>query len=344
MMDVNDEFEELREGEDVRIHPLAGERATDSSWDVEPIELATEWDGAESLRIDDVVDDGWAALEQRHDDARREEAQEKARQQVEDAYEHPVGGRSERRPDIVEVDYTLPSEDLELGFDADHLNQHVEVWTHTGEPGHMKPVGGEAPGAGDRGDAIPDATGYKREVAAYDVDCLLGLGVVPETVAVDDPVHGLASLQADAPIEGRPPSEYGSVDVDRMAVIDYVLGNTDRHDHNVRTQENGRPAAIDNGFALPTSDEVPIKSNFVAERLCIALDEGLVEELRAVDSADLQALLRRDGIEEPAVAGCIERFHEVQQNGVITGEAWDGDFVDGRGCTVDRPSPAGRRP
>ncbi len=265
----------------------------------------------------------------------REQAVQAARDAVHDAHENPASDRwPDRGPEFVEAGYARSDADDALGFASDHANQHLEVVTDDGRIAHLKPALGEHPDAAGRGDVTPPGTGWKREVAACDADRLMGLGVVPETVAVDDPESGRASLQDDAPGFARPLSQYEAEDVDRMAVLDYVVGNTDRHGANFRTQGDGRPAAIDNGYAFPTSPEVPIKSDFVVQRLDTPLSDEVVASVQACDPADLQAMLRRDGIEESAIAGCITRLHEVQDNGMITGDAWSGGIVTSRNTVV----------
>lgn len=60
-----------------------------------------------------------------------------------------------------------------------------------------------------------------------------------------------------------------------MAVLDYVLANSDRHDDNYRTQPDGRPAGIDNGYCLPRDGEDGIRSDFVADALGQPLQPAL---------------------------------------------------------------------
>jgi len=252
-----------------------------------------------------------------------------SRDMVEAAYEQ----QESRQPEFADVAYEKPSDDDALGFAADeHVSQVIEVEMPDGEPAYLKPAAGEDPDAAGRGDITPAGTGWKREVAACEVDRMLGLEVVPETVAVNDAIDGPASLQENAPYDALDPhDQYLPEDFDRMAVLDYVTANTDRHESNCRTQIDGRPAAIDNGYSFPTSSDVPIKSGFVSDRIDSPLNAEVLRQVRSADARKLRDTLQELGIEASAVEGCVERLQEVQREGRITGEAWGGGFVDGRG-------------
>ena len=217
--------------------------------------------------------------------------------------------------------------DLE-NVDGSHSNTVYDVWLADGSHGYLKPETGETPYL--RGTAIPEGQEWRREVATCHVDRALGLGVVPETVARHEADLGIenASLQAEAPREGKPYEEYSELDRQKMAVLDYVVANTDRHHLNYKTQDSGRPAAIDNGLALPENDSEGIRSQWVADAIGKPLDESLVMQIRDVDERQLADTLKKDGISKYSVDGLIQRLHEVQR-GAITGDAWRGEIYGG---------------
>jgi hypothetical protein len=217
----------------------------------------------------------------------------------------------------------------DVGGASSHINQVYRVELADGRRGYLKPEAGEdvAPRPG----AIPEASQWRREVAAYEFDQMAGLGLVPETVRRQEDEFGLGvgSLQREAPIVPVPYHEYSAVDRQSMAVLDYTLGNLDRHDMNYRTSGDGRPAAIDNGLCLPENADEGIRSQWVADCLGQELDVDLVERLRQVDTVDLTKRLQEVGISDTAIAGMQLRLAEVRQ-GFLTGQAWRGEIYDGR--------------
>lgn len=85
----------------------------------------------------------------------------------------------------------------------------------------------------------------EREVAAYEVDQALGLGVVPPTSMRKDGMVQEFVTQDDDSITD-PDSVYGA------AILDIMIGNTDRHSGNYLVR-NGKFVAIDHGLSFPDS-------------------------------------------------------------------------------------------
>ncbi len=296
------------------------EMAADGWQEAPEIEAATPDEDVGSDTSDDLSADAQG----------REVDVEAARAEVADAYE------GQPKPmDFADVSYQIADGGEGVGFEPDHANRVIEVQMPDGEPGFLKPATGEDVGAAGRGDCIPDGTAWRREVAAFEVDSMLGLGVVPETVAVQDPAFGEASLQDYAPygqLEVR--DDYEPDDIDRMAILDYVAGNTDRHANNYLTQIDGRPAAIDNGYSFPIGNDVPLKSDFIVDRLGRPLSEEVLSGVRSVDLAEFRDNLDQCGIEAKAIEGAVARLEEVQRDGKITGASWNGQVRDGFGRLV----------
>jgi hypothetical protein len=211
---------------------------------------------------------------------------------------------------------------------GDHSNEVFIVRLANGSDAFLKPESGERPDL--RLDGIPNKSEWKREVAACDVDRAIGFGLVPDTVARDESERGIgnASLQRAAPNEGLPYEAYSEKDRQEMAVLDYLLANTDRHHGNYLTSSEGRPAAIDNGLSLPENDNDGIRSQWVADQLDQSLNPELISDLQRVDEISLINKLRVDGISSEAIRGLRNRLHEVQR-GQITGEAWRGEIYGG---------------
>ncbi len=202
---------------------------------------------------------------------------------------------------------------------------------------------------------IPFGAGHLayREQAAYRVDEALGFGRVPPTTVADGP-YGLGSNQIwvhsgpahpvtlveDLSPEQRATLEikaglrhlitgYPRVQCEQMAVLDYVIGNTDRHLGNYRTGRHGEIVAIDHQLSFPESPDprIGIRSGFVKQFLDVELSEEVMAQVRAVDLDRLRAALLDSKISEKAVDGALARLVEIRTHGKITGAAWPGEFT-----------------
>jgi hypothetical protein len=151
-----------------------------------------------------------------------------------------------------------------------------EVDFTDGTQGVFKPINGER----SNRPHIPAGEQAYREVAASRLDEELGFGLVPTTTLREagPPTEGLGSVQRFVPgLDARDVTKYQVVEQERMAVLDYVIANTDRHKGNWRTAFQDKPrtafqdklftdrglVAIDHGDAFPTGATDPIKSDFV---------------------------------------------------------------------------------
>lgn len=129
-------------------------------------------------------------------------------------------------------------------------------------------------------------------------------------------------------LDGFEVGSYPRVQEERMAVLDYVTANTDRHANNYRTATGDRLVAIDHGYTFPTGTADPIRSSFVTTYLGRELSVEVVDVVRAADPERVRAVLRGSGLGDNAIDGALERLREVQANGRITGESWRGAIAD----------------
>ncbi|MEK7733774.1 MAG: hypothetical protein AAB318_06155 [Planctomycetota bacterium] len=107
-----------------------------------------------------------------------------------------------------------------------------------------------------------------REAIAYQIDRIIGLGLVPKTVVIDDTINNVrydGSIQEwihDAKdgyaIEKFTPEE--KKDFDRLRIFDFVIGNSDRHLGNALFTSDGKLHAIDHNASLIISSEDDILS------------------------------------------------------------------------------------
>jgi hypothetical protein len=210
-----------------------------------------------------------------------------------------------------------------------------------------------------------------REVAAYRVDEALGFGRVPPTTIVEKGPYGPGSNQVwilsspgrvwaawcrrtateqEASTTAwrnsssgeeraaiyeewlRPNKEYPQVQREQMAVLDYVIANTDRHWNNYRTGRDGEIVAIDHALSFPESPDprYGIRSDFVREFHNKELCAEVVDSARAVDMDRLRTALLDTGLSDTAVEGALDRLMEIRTHGKITGENWPGEILGAR--------------
>lgn len=240
-----------------------------------------------------------------------------ARQAVEGAL---LEAERSAQPITPELEFT----DIDQNHEGHNAVFRLEL--ANGEVGWFKPMAGEDAIDGWR-QGIPDESGWKREVAAFQLDDALGLGVVPETTGGTYDGLGVGSIQRDVPRRSMGWHEYSDADIDRMAIFDYISGNSDRHSDNYRTDVDGGPKATDNGFCFPESSIDGIKSDFVVARLNQPLDDALLTQLRATDDFHVSQILETSGVGKLAAEGVLERLREIRSNGMITGRCWTGRIV-----------------
>ncbi len=107
-----------------------------------------------------------------------------------------------------------------------------------------------------------------REAIAYQIDRIIGLGLIPKTMVIDDTINNVrydGSIQDwihDAKdgyaIEKFTPEEKKGLD--RLKIFDFVIGNSDRHLGNVLFTTDGKLHAIDHNASLIISSEDDILS------------------------------------------------------------------------------------
>lgn len=251
----------------------------------------------------------------------------------------------------LEVDKPRP---LSGGFGANFLGRSIGGGHSVYKPSYLETLLGTKSGKPLRY-GIPRGGGHlaAREQAAFRVDEALRFGRIPPT-AVTNGAYGPGSnqlwvystvsypkaAQLSLPRHERPSAapklrklnaRYPRTQREQMAVLDYVIGNTDRHLNNYRTGPEGDIVAIDHGLTFPESPDprYGIRSDFVAEFHHVPLGDEVMRHVRAVDVEQLRIGLLDSGLSEKAVRGALDRLGEIRDNGMITGEKWPGEINPG---------------
>lgn len=315
-MSTNEFTEATDDREDVTDQPRHSRANDDWAWgDVGAPVQATQ----EFPRFSTAVEDSPDASDNTSADAERALAKERG-----DRFHRGFEDDEARRVELALV--PIQRAESVTHAEAVHVDCVYRVQLQDGRTGYLKPQQGELPDL--RPGDIPEGSRYLREVAACELDRLLLLHVVPDTVPRNEDDFGEASLQAEVPYEARPYDEYLPLDRQRMAVLDYVMANSDRHEDNYRTTADGRPAAIDNGCSFPELDNGLIVSSFVTDALGQPLDCNLLADLRGADRGDLAQELEDHRLAKSAVDGVLARLDEICTDGMITGRTWRGLICD----------------
>lgn len=167
------------------------------------------------------------------------------------------------------------------------------------------------------------------EIFAYELAKLFFNGVVPETQIVCIPRIGCGSAmrKVSGIAAGRVDGLHGYFhsgpeilqDLASMCILDYVIGNTDRHPGNWFLQNNGRIAAIDNGFAgrdMTMSLQEILQPADVAE---IQQDEELWPKLLL----EMAKIVKQASVGAEAVRSLAERVGLKSEQAIATVKLWE---------------------
>lgn len=145
---------------------------------------------------------------------------------------------------------------------------------------------------------------YKSEIAAYELDKLLGLNMVPVVVErrIDSDLgaavlwlDGVRSWEAVLPL---PKPATWDRQIARMKLVDDLIGNSDRNKGNLLVDADWHIYLIDHSRAFATEVKLPQELQNIDRRLwerMLSLDEaGLKTSMgQWLDARQIQALLRR---------------------------------------------------
>ena len=181
-----------------------------------------------------------------------DDAKKEAKENVETLYKEPTKKETATTRTIKPEESKLSSDKLKTKSDLGGGVNETLI-TSDGVKGVFKPVDGERPFLRE---SIEAGTYYKKEVAAYRIDSIMGFDMVPPTIirTVEGNVgsHQLFMKGykcwdiADIAWKNAVSLESKR----RMRLLDYILGSEDRHTMNFMVNNKGKMAAIDNGLSL----------------------------------------------------------------------------------------------
>ena len=159
---------------------------------------------------------------------------------------------------------------------------------------------------------------YKSEIAAYELDKLLGLNMVPVVVerrvnndlgAAIMWVEGVRSWESVQPL---PKPATWTFQLARMKMFDDLISNSDRNKGNLIVDADWHIFLIDHSRAFVTESKLPQELQNIDRKLwdkMLALDEATLKTSMGewLDTRQLQALLRRRDLMKKKVDALVAK-------------------------------------
>lgn len=124
-----------------------------------------------------------------------------------------------------------------------------------------------------------------REAIVYQIDKIVGLGLVPKTMVIDDTINNVrydGSIQTwirnamdGYQIDKFTPDE--KKNYERLRIFDFVIGNSDRHLGNVLFTVDGKMYAVDHNACLIISNDEDILS--FPDSLITFMSKNVVQDM-----------------------------------------------------------------
>lgn len=187
----------------------------------------------------------------------------------------------------------------------------------------FKPYKGERH---DLKEAVPDNF-YVREAAAYELDKMLGIDLVPPTIIMDiDGDVGSAQYFVKAR-DGALTSWRSEVPVNQLtkaALLDYLIFNLDRHENNLMVDADNNLILIDNGLGFPNREagagyRTPFINVISGEHETVPPKiYKRMEDIMLKENVEQKFLSM--GMDQKSIDGLVERWNKVLESGKVDGE------------------------
>jgi hypothetical protein len=160
---------------------------------------------------------------------------------------------------------------------------------------------------------------YQRDLAAYLFSEEMGMGVVPTVIKANLPIGAGGEGHLMAWVDGKTASassEYsvdarkGHIDLQRIAALDFIVGNTDRHNSNFMHGKDGRYYAIDDGLTFPKDSdlaEFSFRCDMFNRMDGRAISPQVKDEVERLTPERITAIMRDGGFHQEDIDGTIAR-------------------------------------
>ncbi len=163
--------------------------------------------------------------------------------------------------------------------------------------------------------SIPEC---ERDLASYKISEAMGMGIVPYVEKADIGLgsggegHLMAWVDGEEAIkvhgQYKIDAREGHPDLHRIAALDFITGQTDRHDKNFMRGKDGRYYAIDNGLAFPIDSKVYPYISYPHERITGQdIHPDVKEEIAKLTPAKIRSAMEKGGFKDEDIEGAIAR-------------------------------------
>ena len=151
---------------------------------------------------------------------------------------------------------------------------------------------------------------YKSEIAAYELDKLLGLGMVPP--AVEKRVRGergaavlwVEGVQSWKAVENAPKPPKWNREAVRMKMFDNLIGNIDRNAGNLLVDGDWNLYLIDHSRAFVSDTKLKVEM--------VRIDKGIWDKMLALDEPTLTGALGK-WLDRGAIRAMLKRRDEMKK-------------------------------
>jgi len=169
----------------------------------------------------------------------------------------------------------------------------------------------------------PSVPERNREMAAYKISESAGFDVVPRVEFVDYKVgsggggHTMAWVEGHNAIEKKmtlvQDAQRGHPDIHRIAALDFISANTDRHSNNFMKGVDGRYYAIDNGLAfctdMNTEGYLSNPHGWLAGKV---IPVEVRAEIASIQPETVRSVMEGMGFSKVDVAGSLARLEHLK--------------------------------
>lgn len=252
---------------------------------------------------------------------------------------------------IQEIEKAIGTKTTKRGFPSNSGNKSGVMFdmTEGGAKVVFKPDALEDPVSESRRSLRADVSGSSREMAGFKLDRIFGFGVVPPTFyresdVSDEDVKNMAKNNpalakkkggkmtgsAQAFVRGesfesmavadesltlsklyKGLGDKGKLNLQKMAIFDYISGNTDRHTGNIMV-DGDDIYAIDQGRCFPGKDRSQFNSkplnalSYTKEKI----DPRIIKKLQSVDLDQVSKTMREHGM-GPESVHVVDRIQDI---------------------------------